>query len=89
MESYFCAPHPQFPKKFENARGICYQGTPTMKVYVDNREVEVFAGAKAADAAHAAGVKRIAKLYDAYGNEIAQDSPMKAGRKIFTRNPKK
>lgn len=88
MESYFCAPHPQFPKKFENPRSICYHGTPTMKVYVDNREVEVFAGAKAADAARAAGVKCISKLYDAYGNEIAQDSPMKAGRKIFTRNPK-
>ena len=66
----------------------CYNSTLAMKVYVDNKEVEVFAGAKAADAARAAGVKRIAKLYDAYGNEIAPDSPMKAKRKIFTAKPK-
>ena len=59
-----------------------------MKVYVDNKEVEVFTGATAVDAARAAGVKSIAKLYDAYGNEIAPDSPMKAGRKIFTAKPK-
>lgn len=59
-----------------------------MTVYVDNKEVEVFMGAKAADALRAAGVKRAARLYDAYGNEIAADSPMKPGRKIFTANPK-
>lgn len=59
-----------------------------MKIYVDNKEVEVFTGAKAEDAVRAAGVKRIAKLYDAYGNEIAPDSPMKANRKIFTSKPK-
>ena len=75
-------------KKFESPRCTCYNGTLAMKVYVDNKEVEVFAGAKAADAARAAGVKRIAKLYDAYGNEIAPDSPMKAKRKIFTAKPK-
>ncbi len=59
-----------------------------MKVYVDNKEVEVFTGATAVDAVRAAGVKGSAKLYDAYGNEIAPDSPMKAGRKIFTAKPK-
>ena len=42
-----------------------------MKVYVDNKEVEVFTGTTAADAVRAAGVKSIAQLYDAYGNEIA------------------
>lgn len=64
-----------------------------MKVYVDNKEIEVFDGARAADAVRAyvagGGEKGGAVLYDAYGNEIAGDSPMKAGRKIFTRNPKK
>ena len=73
---------------FDCARRVWYY-RKTMKVYVDNKEVEVFTGAKAADAARAAGAKRIAKLYDAYGNEIAPDSPMKSGRKIFTHNPKK
>lgn len=58
-----------------------------MKVYVNDREVEVFEGATAADAARAAGVKCIRTLYDAYGNEIAADSPMKPARKIFTRKP--
>ena len=59
-----------------------------MNVYVDNKKVEVFEGAKAADAARAAGVGRPCRLYDAYGNEIAPDSPMKAGRKIYTAQPK-
>ena len=59
-----------------------------MTVYVDNKEVEVFTGAKAVDAVRAAGVKHAAGLYDAYGNEIAGDSPMKPGRKIFTAKPK-
>ena len=59
-----------------------------MIVYVDNKEVEVFTGAKAEDAVRAAGVKRAAELYDAYGNEIAKDSPMKPGRKIYTAKPK-
>lgn len=58
-----------------------------MIVYVDNKEVEVFTGAKAVDAVRAAGVKRAAGLYDAYGNEIAGDSPMKPGRKIYTAKP--
>ena len=58
-----------------------------MIVYVDNKEVEVFTGAKAVDAVRAAGVKHAAGLYDAYGNEIAGDSPMKPGRKIYTTKP--
>ena len=56
-----------------------------MKVYVNDREVEVFEGATAADAARAAGARCIRTLYDAYGNEIAADSPMKPARKIYTR----
>ena len=58
-----------------------------MIVYVDNKEVEIFTGAKAVDAVRAAGVKHAARLYDAYGNEIAEDSPMKPGRKIYTAKP--
>lgn len=58
-----------------------------MKVYVDDKAVEVFEGAVAADAARAAGVEGIRPLYDAYGNEIAADSPMKPARKIYTRKP--
>lgn len=58
-----------------------------MKVYVDDKAVEVFEGAVAADAVRAAGVKDIRPLYDAYGNEIAADSSMKPARKIYTRKP--
>lgn len=63
-----------------------------MMVYVDDKQIEVFEGATAADAARACqaagGTAGGPVLYDAYGNEIAADSPMAEGRKIFTRNTK-
>ena len=63
-----------------------------MLVYVNNAEVSIFAGATALDAVRRyctdAGIALPdGELYDTYGNVIAPDSPMTAGRSIFTYHP--
>lgn len=64
-----------------------------MLVYVDNKEVTIFAGATALDALRRYCTDEgIAipegELYDAWGNVIATDSPMCDGRHIFTKSPR-
>ncbi|MBR4310611.1 MAG: hypothetical protein IKT79_06240 [Akkermansia sp.] len=63
-----------------------------MRVYVNNAEVSIFAGATAQDAVRRystdAGIPLPeGELYDVYGNVIASDSPMSEGRRIFTHYP--
>ena len=64
-----------------------------MLVYVDNKEVTIFAGATALDALRryspdAGNEMPEGELYDAWGNVIATDSPMCDGRHIFTKSPR-
>ena len=63
-----------------------------MLVYVNNAEVSIFTGATALDAVRRyctdAGIALPeGELYDMYGNVLATDSPMTAGRCIFTYYP--
>lgn len=63
-----------------------------MQVFVNNMPVTIFSGATALDALRRyctdAGITPAeSMLYDAYGNIIAEDSPMNEGRKIFTTYP--
>lgn len=63
-----------------------------MQVFVNNIPVTIFSGATALDALRRyctnAGIAPAeSMLYDAYGNIIAEDSPMNEGRKIFTTHP--
>lgn len=63
-----------------------------MQVYINHQRVTIFNGCTAQDA-----VRRLeadtgislphTKLYDAWGNVIADDSPMHEGRHIFTTPP--
>lgn len=63
-----------------------------MIVYVDEIAVRIFTGATAIDAVRRyctdAGLPLCeGPFYDAWGNVIAADSPMCAGRRIFTKSP--
>ena len=63
-----------------------------MIVYVNNITIRIFMGATAVDAVRRyctdAGLPLCeGPFYDAWGNEIAADSPMSDGRHIFTPRP--
>lgn len=63
-----------------------------MIVYVNNITIRIFMGATAVDAVRRyctdAGLQLCeGPFYDAWGNEIAADSPMRDGRHIFTTRP--
>ncbi len=64
-----------------------------MIVYVDEITVQIFKGATAIDAVRRyctdAGIPIYeGPFYDAWGNVIANDSPMCDGRHIFTKSPR-
>lgn len=60
-----------------------------MKVYVNDTPISVHRGCKAADAVRRycaeTGDTAPAEITDAYGNVIAEDSPMTEDRRIYTR----
>lgn len=63
-----------------------------MQVFINEQAVTVYSGCKAADAVRRLEANRgtqipYTELYDAWGNVIADDSPMSEGRHIFTYKP--
>lgn len=66
-----------------------YGNIQLMKVYVNDKMIEIPAGGSAIDAVRryvtVTGEQVGKEIRDAYGNVIASDSPMKEERKIYTR----
>lgn len=63
-----------------------------MQVYVNDKAITIFQGATAQDAlrrycTETGAATEKCHLYDDWGNEIAPDSPMSEGRRIYTTKP--
>lgn len=64
-----------------------------MNVYVNEKQVRIFVGAKVIDALRRVFTRRhidlkmidekYVKVYDEYGNEVAFDGPLREGKHLF------